>query len=128
MKMAKSIGTFIWLRLFSRFLNKIRFRDIKAGNILLDSEGHVVIADFGVSGWMMEGGDRRKNRQVQIALFHENTSSKLLYRHLLGLRVGWHLKSWSKFEDTTTKPIFGHLESPLWNSLKDTLRTRVSSR
>jgi serine/threonine-protein kinase OSR1/STK39 len=30
----------------------------------LDGEGHVVIADFGVSGWMMEGGDRRKNRQT----------------------------------------------------------------
>lgn len=39
-------------------------RDIKAGNILLDNQGHVVIADFGVSGWMMEGGDRRKNRQT----------------------------------------------------------------
>ncbi|DAZ98080.1 TPA: hypothetical protein N0F65_005242 [Lagenidium giganteum] len=39
-------------------------RDIKAGNILMDGEGHVVIADFGVSGWMMEGGDRRKNRQT----------------------------------------------------------------
>ena len=39
-------------------------RDIKAGNILLDSSGKVLIADFGVSGWMMEAGDRRKNRQT----------------------------------------------------------------
>ena len=40
-------------------------RDVKAGNLLLDRDGTVMLADFGVSGWLMEDGDRRKNRQVQ---------------------------------------------------------------
>ena len=36
-------------------------RDIKCGNILLDEEGAVRLADFGVSGWTLSNGQRREN-------------------------------------------------------------------
>lgn len=37
-------------------------RDVKAGNLLMDEDGTVLLADFGVSSSLMETGDRGKRK------------------------------------------------------------------
>lgn len=39
-------------------------RDVKAGNILMDSDGEVKLADFGVSACMFDRGDRQRSRNT----------------------------------------------------------------
>eukprot|EP00535_Pseudo-nitzschia_heimii_P000314 CAMPEP_0197185112 /NCGR_PEP_ID=MMETSP1423-20130617/11177_1 /TAXON_ID=476441 /ORGANISM="Pseudo-nitzschia heimii, Strain UNC1101" /LENGTH=511 /DNA_ID=CAMNT_0042636081 /DNA_START=149 /DNA_END=1684 /DNA_ORIENTATION=+ len=39
-------------------------RDIKAGNILIDSNGDVRIADFGVSGWLVNEGTQQEKAKT----------------------------------------------------------------
>jgi serine/threonine protein kinase len=39
-------------------------RDVKAGNLLVDSDGLVQLADFGVSSSLMEQGDRKASRKT----------------------------------------------------------------
>jgi serine/threonine-protein kinase OSR1/STK39 len=39
-------------------------RDIKAGNILIDHNGDVRIADFGVSGWLVNAGTQQEKAKT----------------------------------------------------------------
>ncbi|PIN07232.1 Ste20-like serine/threonine protein kinase [Handroanthus impetiginosus] len=39
-------------------------RDVKAGNILMDHNGEVKLADFGVSAYMFDRGDRQRSRNT----------------------------------------------------------------
>ena len=39
-------------------------RDIKGGNLLLDANGDVKVADFGVSGWLVQAGQQQEKAKT----------------------------------------------------------------
>ncbi len=45
-------------------------RDIKPGNILINSKGVVQLADFGVTGWMMTRGVRQESVKTFVGVCH----------------------------------------------------------
>lgn len=94
-------------------------RDVKAGNLLMDNHGAVLLADFGVSSSLTENNELRKTFVGTVSLLLQgkdgNHSFNALFSH-----VGWHRKSWNK-QDMITRQIFGVLVLHHWNWLLVTL-------
>jgi serine/threonine protein kinase len=44
--------------------NGLIHRDVRAANIMLDARGQALLSDYGMMGWMVEGGWERKQRQT----------------------------------------------------------------
>eukprot|EP00172_Hildenbrandia_rubra_P002626 Plantae.Rhodophyta-Hildenbrandia_rubra.ctg3614.p1 GENE.Plantae.Rhodophyta-Hildenbrandia_rubra.ctg3614~~Plantae.Rhodophyta-Hildenbrandia_rubra.ctg3614.p1 ORF type:complete len:984 (+),score=210.52 Plantae.Rhodophyta-Hildenbrandia_rubra.ctg3614:1183-4134(+) len=46
--------------------NNQMHRDVRAANVMLNAHGKVMLSDYGMMGWMVEGGWERKQRQTFI--------------------------------------------------------------
>eukprot|EP00189_Rhodosorus_marinus_P007572 CAMPEP_0184752620 /NCGR_PEP_ID=MMETSP0315-20130426/43670_1 /TAXON_ID=101924 /ORGANISM="Rhodosorus marinus, Strain UTEX LB 2760" /LENGTH=863 /DNA_ID=CAMNT_0027231961 /DNA_START=514 /DNA_END=3105 /DNA_ORIENTATION=+ len=67
-------------------------RDVKAANILLTSQGQVMLSDYGVMGWMVEGGVERKAAQTVVGSPNWMAPEVLEQRHGYNYRADiWSL-------------------------------------
>ena len=89
--------------LFSLYIKLgIIYRDIKLENILLDSDGHVVLTDFGLSKELFEDEVRREEKTKLETSYRFSVRSRVAKRIRSVERSNTWLRNWCAEDEATT--------------------------
>ncbi|AQK55897.1 Protein kinase superfamily protein [Zea mays] len=100
-------------------------RDVKAGNILVDSRGGIKLGDFGVSACLFDSGDRQRARNTFVGTpcwYRILNNTEYYFKHVEAIFIYYRADIWS-FGITALELAHGHAPFSKYPPMKVLLMT-----